>query len=88
MPFPSAVVNGGSRPGSAASQRSCNYKNGLTSSQTLDGTSWVIQKFGGTSVGKFPIQIVDNIVGYVTFFKLFYFLANINAVVHTRNTVE
>ncbi|KAK9381719.1 Aspartate/glutamate/uridylate kinase [Kockiozyma suomiensis] len=63
MPFPSAVVNGGSRPGSAASQRSCNYKNGLTSSQTLDGTSWVIQKFGGTSVGKFPIQIVDNIVG-------------------------
>jgi hypothetical protein len=27
---------------------------------------WVIQKFGGTSVGKFPKQIAENIVGYVS----------------------
>jgi len=24
---------------------------------------WIIQKFGGTSVGKFPAQIAENIVG-------------------------
>jgi len=23
---------------------------------------WVVQKFGGTSVGKFPLDIVDNVV--------------------------
>lgn len=27
-------------------------------------TNWVIQKFGGTSVGKFSVQIVDDIVKY------------------------
>ncbi|KAK9464926.1 Aspartate/glutamate/uridylate kinase [Lipomyces arxii] len=36
----------------------------MTSSQTSDADSgsWVIQKFGGTSVGKFPVEIVDKIV--------------------------
>lgn len=24
---------------------------------------WLVQKFGGTSVGKFPPMIVDNIIG-------------------------
>ncbi|KAI5280523.1 Aspartokinase [Ascosphaera aggregata] len=24
--------------------------------------SWVVQKFGGTSVGKFAVQIVDNVI--------------------------
>lgn len=24
---------------------------------------WIVQKFGGTSVGKFPEQIAENIVG-------------------------
>jgi hypothetical protein len=23
---------------------------------------WIVQKFGGTSVGKFPLDIVDNVV--------------------------
>ncbi|CCE62276.1 hypothetical protein TPHA_0C01200 [Tetrapisispora phaffii CBS 4417] len=27
-------------------------------------TNWVIQKFGGTSVGKFSVQIVDDIIKY------------------------
>ncbi|XDT41400.1 Aspartokinase signature [Nakaseomyces glabratus] len=27
-------------------------------------SNWVVQKFGGTSVGKFPVQIVDEIVKY------------------------
>jgi aspartate kinase len=46
-------------------------------SPTMDSTSsvrrknnarggWIIQKFGGTSVGKFPQQIAENIAGYVT----------------------
>lgn len=26
--------------------------------------SWVVQKFGGTSVGKFAVQIVDNVIRY------------------------
>lgn len=27
-------------------------------------TPWIVQKFGGTSVGKFPDQIADKIVKY------------------------
>lgn len=30
----------------------------------VKATNWVIQKFGGTSVGKFPLQIVDEIVRF------------------------
>ncbi|PGG98921.1 hypothetical protein AJ80_09438 [Polytolypa hystricis UAMH7299] len=33
--------------------------NGITSSPP---TEWVVQKFGGTSVGKFALDIVDNVV--------------------------
>lgn len=29
------------------------------------GGNWVVQKFGGTSVGKFAISIAENIVMYV-----------------------
>ena len=29
---------------------------------TSSHSNWVVQKFGGTSVGKFPVQIVDDIV--------------------------
>jgi aspartate kinase len=28
--------------------------------------SWVVQKFGGTSVGKFPDKIAEDIVKYVS----------------------
>jgi aspartate kinase len=31
------------------------------------GGNWVVQKFGGTSVGKFAIDIANDIVMYVTF---------------------
>jgi aspartate kinase len=31
---------------------------------------WVVQKYGGTSVGKFASQIAENIVPYVCFFLL------------------
>ncbi|CAI4060208.1 hypothetical protein SKDZ_05G1270 [Saccharomyces kudriavzevii ZP591] len=31
---------------------------------TSSHSNWVVQKFGGTSVGKFPVQIVDDIVKY------------------------
>ncbi|CCF60685.1 hypothetical protein KAFR_0L00780 [Kazachstania africana CBS 2517] len=30
----------------------------------LDTTNWIVQKFGGTSVGKFPVQIVDEIIKF------------------------
>ncbi|KAK9365964.1 Aspartate/glutamate/uridylate kinase [Lipomyces kononenkoae] len=52
------------RPSSAASDSTGSLNNGMTSSQTLshDTDTWLIQKFGGTSVGKFPVEIVDNIV--------------------------
>ena len=26
------------------------------------GDKWLVQKFGGTSVGKFPLNVVDNVV--------------------------
>lgn len=29
------------------------------------GGNWVVQKYGGTSVGKFPVKIAEEIVGYV-----------------------
>lgn len=29
------------------------------------GEEWLVQKFGGTSVGKFPLNIVDNVVKQV-----------------------
>lgn len=39
---------------------------------TIDPSAkWLIQKFGGTSVGKFPVQIASNIVPYVHLPKLF-----------------
>ena len=28
---------------------------------------WVIQKFGGTSIGKFPDKIADDIIRYISF---------------------
>lgn len=31
---------------------------------------WLIQKFGGTSIGKGPISIVDNVVRRVYFLKV------------------
>lgn len=30
----------------------------------FESSNWVVQKFGGTSVGKFPINIVDEIIKY------------------------
>lgn len=30
------------------------------------GTEWLVQKFGGTSIGKFPLDIVENVVRRVT----------------------
>lgn len=27
-------------------------------------TSWVVQKFGGTSVGKFALDIVEHVIQY------------------------
>ena len=47
--------------------------NGLRSASQPDGSSdtttekWLIQKFGGTSVGKGPISIMDNVVRRVLF---------------------
>ncbi len=32
------------------------------------GEKWLVQKFGGTSVGKFPLNIVDNVVRRVLHF--------------------
>lgn len=40
--------------------------NGGTSSAE---PAWTVQKFGGTSVGKFAINIVDHIVLYVVLFN-------------------
>jgi aspartate kinase len=27
---------------------------------------WIVQKFGGTSIGKFPEKIVEDVVGYLS----------------------
>jgi hypothetical protein len=29
-------------------------------------SKWVVQKFGGTSVGKFALNIIEQVVQYVT----------------------
>lgn len=34
---------------------------------------WVVQKFGGTSLGKFSLEIVDDIIRYVQLHILFFF---------------
>lgn len=34
-----------------------------TPEKDLPGNAnWVVQKYGGTSLGKFPVQIVDDII--------------------------
>jgi len=37
------------------------------------GANWVVQKFGGTSVGKFAVQIAEDIVLYVVPLVFFLF---------------
>lgn len=32
--------------------------------QNTSPSGWIIQKFGGTSVGKFPDKIADGIIRY------------------------
>lgn len=34
----------------------------LTNGITAHPTEWVVQKFGGTSVGKFAVDIVDRVI--------------------------
>ena len=34
------------------------------------GEKWLVQKFGGTSVGKFPLNIVGNVVRRVFHFSV------------------
>jgi hypothetical protein len=54
----STVTNG------EASQ--CNMDSSSNSLRKNDAVGgWWVQKFGGTSVGKFPAQIAENIVGYI-----------------------
>lgn len=31
-------------------------------SDSQPAESWLVQKFGGTSVGKFPLDIIDNVI--------------------------
>lgn len=39
--------------------------NGTSAVANTGGSGdWVIQKFGGTSVGKFALNIVDQVIGY------------------------
>lgn len=33
---------------------------------TFQLSNWIVQKFGGTSVGKFPVEIVDDIIKFYT----------------------
>lgn len=40
---------------------------------TIDPSAkWLVQKFGGTSVGKFAVKIAEDIVSFVKFFFSFY----------------
>ncbi len=47
---------------------SISLPNGLSSGYQTDGfmetsgEKWLVQKFGGTSIGKFPLNVVDNVV--------------------------
>lgn len=35
--------------------------NKIETSRT-DADSWIVQKFGGTSIGKYPLNVVENVV--------------------------
>jgi hypothetical protein len=35
----------------------------------LPESRWVVQKYGGTSIGKFPMKVMDGIVRLVAFFS-------------------
>ncbi|KAK9473485.1 Aspartate/glutamate/uridylate kinase [Dipodascopsis tothii] len=62
MPLPSTIDLGAASLNErvVSSTGSLGLNNSVSS---LGSRNWVVQKFGGTSVGKFPVQIVDNIVG-------------------------
>lgn len=47
---------------SPSPQASAVSYNSVLDFKSLSSNGWVVQKFGGTSVGKFPENIVDNIV--------------------------
>jgi len=36
------------------------------------GANWVVQKFGGTSVGKFAVKIAEDIVLYVALYSTYF----------------
>jgi len=38
------------------------YMNGDGENAELAERSWIVQKFGGTSVGKFAVQLAEDIV--------------------------
>ena len=42
------------------------HVNGLLSPTFDSSSEWVVQKFGGTSVGKFPLGIIEKVVRSVT----------------------
>jgi aspartate kinase len=37
----------------------------LRGNSTSSSTPWLVQKFGGTSVGKFAVKIAEDAVSYV-----------------------
>lgn len=38
----------------------------------VDDKPWIVQKFGGTSIGKYPLNVVENVIKYVS--VLFYMI--------------
>jgi aspartate kinase len=38
------------------------HYSGFITPKTLASSGWVVQKFGGTSVGKFALEVVRNVI--------------------------
>ena len=41
------------------------WVNGALSDSSTPAVEWIVQKFGGTSIGKFAETIVQDVVGYL-----------------------
>jgi hypothetical protein len=65
---PDSLLNGVHSPNGLLLPNGLLSPNGLRPTSDPNGfiepsrEKWVVQKFGGTSVGKFPLDIVDNVV--------------------------
>jgi hypothetical protein len=61
----SRLLNGLAAPWYSIAAMNSHHESALVSNPIGQDAQWVVQKFGGTSVGKFMLSIVDRIIQYV-----------------------